>query len=265
MIEWRFAGALPIAGVVAVAARRAGSLTASGAVAAAGVGAVAVAAGWPWAVLLIVYFAASTALSRLGRARKEKLTSSIVAKRGPRDAWQVMANGFAFGVAALGSLSSYPAPPDPGWFALGAGALAASAADTWATEIGILYGGTPRSVLHWRPVPAGTSGAVSLVGSVGALLGALTIGVVVLVVGGSKLVAGAAVIGGLAGALLDSLLGATVQSRLWCDRCGVQTEREVHDCGRATYPIRGMTWIDNDLVNFLAGIAGGLLSVFVGR
>jgi len=26
-----------------------------------------------------------------------------------------------------------------------------------------------------------------------------------------------------------------------------------------------MTWIDNDLVNFLAGIAGGLLSVFVGR
>ena len=86
-----------------------------------------------------------------------------------------------------------------------------------------------------------------------------------LVVGGSKLVAGAAVIGGLAGALLDSLLGATVQSRLWCDRCGVQTEREVHDCGRATYPIRGMTWIDNDLVNFLAGIAGGLLSVFVGR
>jgi uncharacterized protein (TIGR00297 family) len=216
-------------------------------------------------VLLIFYFAASTALSRLGRARKEKLTSSIIAKPGARDAWQVMANGFAFGVAALGSLSTYPAPPDPGWFALGAGALAASAADTWATEIGILYGGVPRSILTWRPVPPGTSGAVSLVGSVGALAGALAIGAAVLMLGGGKIIAGAAVIGGIAGTLVDSLLGATVQSRLWCDRCGVQTEREVHDCGRATQPIRGMAWIDNDLVNFVAGIAGGLLSVFVGR
>ena len=265
MIEWRFAAALPIAGLVAAGAWGAGSLTASGALAAAGIGAVAVAAGWPWAVLLIVYFATSAALSRMGRARKEKLTSSVIAKHGARDAWQVMANGFPFGVAALGSLSNYPAPPDPGWFALGAGALAASAADTWATEIGVLYGGTPRSILHWRPVPPGTSGAISLVGSVGALLGAFAIGAVVLLLGGGRLVAGAAVIGGIAGALLDSLLGATVQSRLWCDRCGVQTEREVHDCGRATQPIRGMTWIDNDFVNFVAGIAGGLLSVFVGR
>lgn len=265
MIEWRLAAALPTAGVVAGAAWRAGSLTASGALAAAVIGGLAVAAGWPWAVLLIVYFATSSALSRLGRSRKEKLTSSMIAKHGARDAWQVIANGFAFGVAALGSLSTYPALPDPGWFALGAGALAASAADTWATEIGILYGGTPRSVLHWRPVPPGTSGAVSMVGSVGAVLGALAIGVLVLAVGGSKSVAGAAVIGGIAGALVDSLLGATVQSRLWCDRCGVETEREIHNCGQATQPIRGMTWIDNDLVNFMAGIAGGLLSVFVGR
>jgi uncharacterized membrane protein len=69
----------------------------------------------------------------------------------------------------------------------------------------------------------------------------------------------------VAGALLDSVLGATVQSRLWCDRCSVQTEREVHDCGRPTRPIRGLTWIDNDLVNFVAGIAGGLLALLIGR
>jgi uncharacterized protein (TIGR00297 family) len=175
----------------------------------------------------------------------------------------VLANGFAFGVAALGSLAT--PYPEPGWLALGAGALAASAADTWATEIGILYGGTPRSVLHWRPVPPGTSGAVSVVGSGGAVLGAIGIGTVALLMGWGARIAVAAVIGGLGGAIVDSLLGATVQSRLWCDRCGVQTEREVHDCGRRTQPIRGMPWIDNDLVNFLAGIAGGLLAFFVGR
>ena len=53
MIEWRLAAALPIAGVVAGAAWRAGSLTASGALAAAVIGGIAVAAGWPWAVLLL--------------------------------------------------------------------------------------------------------------------------------------------------------------------------------------------------------------------
>jgi len=265
MIEWRLAAALPIGGIVSVLAWRAGSLTMSGAVAAAAIGGIAVAAGWPWAVLLLVYFATSTLLSRLGRARKEKLTSSIIAKPGARDAWQVTANGFAFGVAALGSLSSYPAPPDSGWFALAAGALAASAADTWATEIGVLYGGTPRSILNWRPVPPGTSGAVSAIGSLGAVLGSIVIGGLALGLGASALVAGAVTVGGLAGALLDSILGATVQSRLWCDRCGVQTEREVHDCGRPTHPIRGMTWIDNDLVNFLAGLTGGLLALSLAR
>ena len=263
MSEWRLAAALPIAGIVALIAWRARALTLSGAVAAAAIGGIAVAAGWPWAVLLIFYFISSSALSRLGRARKEKLTRSIIAKQGARDAWQVVANGFAFGIAALGAVAT--PYPEPGWLALGAGALAASAADTWATEIGILYGGTPRSVLHWRPVPPGTSGAVSMLGSGGALLGAVAIGVVALLVGWGARIAGAAILGGLGGAVLDSLLGATVQSRLWCDRCGVQTEREVHDCGRRTQPIRGMPWIDNDLVNFLSGIAGGLLSLLIGR
>jgi uncharacterized protein (TIGR00297 family) len=263
MTVWRLAAALPIAAIVALIAWRARALTLSGALAAAAIGGIAVSAGWRWAVLLIVYFVSSAALSRFGAARKEKLTRSIIEKPGARDAWQVLANGFAFGVAALGSLAT--PYPEPGWLALGAGALAASAADTWATEIGILYGGTPRSVLHWRPVPPGTSGAVSLVGSGGAVLGAIGIGTVALLMGWGARIAVAAVIGGLGGAIVDSLLGATVQSRLWCDRCGVQTEREVHDCGRRTQPIRGMPWIDNDLVNFLAGIAGGLLALFVGR
>ena len=86
-----------------------------------------------WGALLIVYFASTTALSRLGRARKENLTSSIVAEQGRRDAWQVLANG-----AVRRRGAGVVLRPDPRWIALGAGALAASAADTWATEIGTL-------------------------------------------------------------------------------------------------------------------------------
>ena len=64
---------------------------------------------------------------------------------------------------------------------------------------------------------------------------------------------------------MDSLLGATVQSRRWCDVCNRATERHVHDCGATTRHVAGARWIDNDMVNFLSGAFGGLLSaVLVG-
>ena len=69
------------------------------------------------------------------RPRREGArTASIVAKGGERDAMQVLANGAMFAGAAFAMVLR----PDTRWIALGAGALAASAADTWATEIGTL-------------------------------------------------------------------------------------------------------------------------------
>src|SRR3569833_1751003 len=128
-----FAGAM-LSLVIALVARRARSLSTSGAAAAVVVGTLAVAAGWSWGLLLILYFASSTLLSRIGKAEKERRTADVVEKGGERDAWQVFANGGVFAGAAVGSLVW----PSPAWLALGAGALAASASDTWATEIGTL-------------------------------------------------------------------------------------------------------------------------------
>src|SRR5436190_310884 len=62
--------------------------------------------------------------------------------------------------------------------ALGAGALAASASDTWATEIGTLHGAAPRSILGLAPVPIGMSGGLTLAGSLGAFAGAALIALV---------------------------------------------------------------------------------------
>ena len=64
MIERVLAGLL-VAGTVALAARRAHALSFGGAAAAVVVGSFAVAAGWAWGALLIAYFAASIALSRV--------------------------------------------------------------------------------------------------------------------------------------------------------------------------------------------------------
>jgi len=250
-----------IAASVSLLALKVHSLSRGGAVAATAIGTLAVAAGWNWGALLIIYFASSTVLSHLGRERKEGRTASIVAKGGERDAIQVLANGAMFAGAALAMILR----PNPYWIALGAGALAASAADTWATEVGTLARGEPRSILTWRPVPVGTSGGVSLEGSLAMIAGALFIGALTAVLGWPLGVAIRVIIGGVAGAIVDSLLGASLQARRWCDTCNRETERLVHDCGAETRGVRGLGWMDNDIVNFLSGAFGGLLAALLSR
>jgi uncharacterized protein (TIGR00297 family) len=245
--------------VVAAAAWRSRALSASGAVAASVIGTLAVAVGWTWGVLLIAYFAASSALSHAGREVKTRRTMAIVTKPGARDAVQVLANGGVFAVAAI--LAAFN--PELRWFALGAGALAASAADTWATELGTRYGAMPRSILTGRVVAVGTSGGVSAIGSVGAIAGALFVAGIALVLGWVPRVALFAAIGGCAGALVDSLAGASLQAGRWCDTCARGTERMRHDCGTLTRHVRGVPWLDNDAVNLLSGLAGGLLAAWL--
>lgn len=260
----RVCAGFAIAALIAVIARRTRSLSPSGAAAALIVGTIAVAAGWLWGLVLILYFASSTALSRLGRAEKERRTASIVAKGGERDAVQVLANGLVFTLAALGMLMS----PSTVWLALGAGSLAASAADTWATEIGTLYGKNPRSILTLRPVRPGTSGGVSLPGIFASIAGAAFIGTVVILTPSEargKDLLFPVLIGGITGALIDSLLGATIQLRHWCDTCSSETERRIHDCGTETKRLRGLGWLDNDMVNLLSNAAGGLLAALLVR
>ncbi len=248
----RAAIGLLVAAIIATLARRTRSLSRSGAVAATGLGTLTAAAGYPWAILLIAYFASSSALSRFGAAEKERRTGGIVAKGGQRDARQVLANGGVFGVAALGMLLQ----PGVWWMALAAGSLAASAADTWATEIGTRFGGVPRSILSGKSVPAGTSGGVTVIGSLGAMAGAVFVALVSLAIGWTRLTALSAAAGGIVGGLADSLLGATIQVRRWCDACSLATERSTHDCGATTRVSGGITGFDNDMVNLFSVIIG---------
>ncbi|PSQ82148.1 MAG: hypothetical protein BRD41_00950, partial [Bacteroidetes bacterium QS_1_63_11] len=105
-----------------------------------------------------------------------------------------------------------------GGYAAFVGALSAAAADTWATELGTISGTPPWSPRSWCRVPAGTSGAVSLVGSGGAVLGATSVAGAAVLTGGvlsghagrdAAFLAGA----GLAGMLADSVAGAFLQAQ----------------------------------------------------
>jgi uncharacterized protein (TIGR00297 family) len=253
----RVAVGVVLATAIALAARRVRALSPGGGAAAVAVGTAAVAAGWAWGTLLVAYFVSSVSLTHFRATAKAVRTGGIVSKGGPRDATQVLANGGAFALAAL----LWAATGWDGWRALGAGALAAAASDTWGTEIGTLLGRAPRSIVSWRRVPAGTSGGVSPPGIAAAFLGSLGVALAALALGWPSRMATAAFAGGIAGSTIDSLVGATVQERRWCDRCNTPTERAIHTCEAPTRVVGGIPGLDNDAVNALSTIAGGLLAL----
>ena len=198
---------------------------------------------------LLVFFGTSTGLSRWRRRAKEALGYE---KGGRRDAGQVLANG---GVAAACLLLPLVVPAlDPHRaFGLMLGALAAANADTWATEIGSALGAPTIDLRTGRAAAPGTSGAVSLPGTLAALAGAALVGCFAENLTGWGMVTAA----GLAGVLMDSGLGATVQAQ-WRDpaRPGHWTEQ-----AQGEPPARGRGWVGNDLVN-LACTGLGALAVF---
>jgi uncharacterized protein (TIGR00297 family) len=234
-----FLFALLLAPLAALVAWKLKALTPSGAVAAMGIGFCHLAfGGWPGAGALLLFFVTSTALSKIGKHKKETLGFE---KSSRRDALQVLANG---GVAALCACTHQPL--------LMLGALAAACADTWATEVGSLLGGTPRKITTLKPARPGESGAISLLGTLAALAGA----------GLLSLLAGrfwpAVLLGGFLGSLVDSLLGATLQAQ-WKDTEGSFTEI------KNGKPVRGLSFMNNDAVNFLATLTGAILAGALAR
>lgn len=245
-----------LAAIVAAAAARARMLSSGGAIAAAVLGAAAVAAGWSWGIVLVVFFVLTSALSAYGAGRKRALTRDILAKGARRDAIQVLSNGGVFAAAGIGWLLT----GSPVLLAVGGGAIAAAAADSWATETGVALGGEPRSIISGTPMARGTSGGVTLAGFLGAAAGAAIMAGTMLLIGWPRAVAAAAFLAGMLGMVIDSVLGATLQARRFCPDCRTGTEQPVHHCGRPTQVIRGVRWMDNDLVNLLATLSGAAIA-----
>ncbi|HEY5425101.1 MAG TPA: DUF92 domain-containing protein [Candidatus Tumulicola sp.] len=240
------------AAIVATLAYRTRALTAGGAAAAFAVGTIVFGAGgWRGALVLFAFFIPSTLLSRIGRTRKRELTDA--GKIGPRDARQVLANG---GVAALCTLLALRGGAT--FTAAFAGAFAAASADTWGTEIGTLSRAVPRSIVTLRPVAAGLSGGITLVGTLATLAGAGCVALVGALAGVGAFWPVAA--GGVAGAFVDSFLGASLQALRWCPGCARECETNPHRCGTSTVLRRGLEWLENDAINLAATLGGALVA-----
>lgn len=249
-----------LAVTIAYLAYRARSLNRSGAAAATVVGTVVFGfGGLQWAVLLMIFFITSSALSRLFKKRKQGLDEKF-SKGHERDAGQVFGNG---GLAtAFVLVHAFWPDSIVGWVGFAA-ALAAVNADTWATELGVLNPTPPRMLTDLRKrVEKGTSGGVSLFGTLASLTGAAVIALPAALMIGDWSLFLPITLAGLAGSLFDSLLGATAQAMYYCPADQKVTEKHpLHSCGTETVHIRGWKWLDNDWVNFACSAAGAVLAV----
>jgi uncharacterized protein (TIGR00297 family) len=256
------------AAVIALLAYRMQLLSRSGALAAFGLGTIVFGlGGLRWAIVLMVFFLTSSGLSRLLKKQKAGAEEKY-SKGSKRDAWQVLANG---GLAGLFVILHFFLPQSPlPWIGFCA-AFAAANADTWATELGSLSRTSPRIITTMKKVESGTSGAVSGLGIAATILGALVIALAGALFDPyaaqqpARFVLTVITVGGIAGSLVDSWLGATLQAIYYCPQCKKDTEKTPqHWCGADTELVRGKTWMNNDVVNILctgAGAAAALLII----
>jgi uncharacterized protein (TIGR00297 family) len=167
--------------------------------------ALLVAAGPSGFAALLAVFILTWLSTRVGYGRKQ--SQGTAERRAGRSASQVFAN---LGVACFCAILYATVWRDPRLLiALGA-ALAEAAADTVSSEIGQAVDDVPRLVTNWKPVPAGTDGAITLAGTaagVGAAIAVSLTGVV------PSRVAPICAAAGILGMFADSLLGATLERR----------------------------------------------------
>ena len=260
---------LILSSLIGLLAYRRGSLSKSGVLGAVLVGtAIFGFGGLAWGLILIVFFVTSSLLSHYKEASKEGLAEKFD-KGHQRDLGQALANGGAGALIAVVSV----VVPTSFWWAAFLGAMATVTADTWATELGVLNTTSPRLITTGKTVEVGTSGGVSLRGMVAALSGAVVIGAAAslfllaqrLLLGSTsdvslRMTITVAALGGVAGSLFDSLLGATVQAIYFCPTCQKETERKLHTCGTPTTIKRGWRWLNNDWVNFISSLFGAAIS-----
>lgn len=206
----RLPAALALNAVVAWAGHRARTVTLSGALTGAAIGTtIYVGSGWQGWILLLATFIAASVASRVGLTRKV-LLGIAEGRGGRRGAGNAIANTSVAAAASIVALTSR----DPAVATLAfATALAAGGSDTMASEIGKAWGRRTWSITSFSRVPPGTSGAMSLEGTLAGVAGAAGLALVAIALG---LVPRSAlwivVAASTAGALLESWLGATLEA-----------------------------------------------------
>jgi len=231
-------------------------LSLSGMIAATFVGGIIFAFGGISAsVLLLTFFISGSLLGRLNKSKGER-----------RNWKQVLCNGVIPAIAVI--IISFRHDLREEVSLLFLGSIATATADTWATEIGIRFGKKFYNIFTFRPTQRGPSGGVSFIGIAASIIGAFVIALISLIrfldtdpLCGLVLVKVIPVItiSGFCGALLDSIIGATLQAKYKMPDGSIS---EVKSEGAVLHS--GVSFIGNNATNLIATIWGGVIAIWLG-
>jgi len=204
--------------------------------------------GWRGWTTVVVYFFLGVAVTKV--KFQEKLQRGIAEKRGgrrgPENVWGSAATALMCAACAAQGDSFLGMGRD--LYLLGfVASLATKLSDTFASEIGKAYGKTTFLITTLERVSPGTEGAVSAEGTIasvvgGTLLTLYSYSIGLIGEGSSGLYAiGISTLAAFIATNIESVLGATVQDK------------------------EGLSWLTNDVVNFLNTLIGAILAIAGGK
>lgn len=271
--------AVLISSFIAIRAYRKNSLDVSGAFAGFFVMVVHLSVNYRFGAMLLAFFFTSSKLTKMGEDRKRSIDADF--KEGGQRNWiQVLSNG---GIATilvvafwnftgsqdtcLNSKESYLITSLVGGMI---GHYSCCNGDTWSSELGVLSEAQPRLITTFKPVRRGTNGGITKAGLLAAAAAGCVIGLAFVLPGlftrsctndaflKQLLVIPLSTLAGLAGSLIDSLLGATLQFSGFCSI----RNKVVSKPGPTVKRISGLRILDNNGVNLVSILLTSMLTSF---
>lgn len=212
-------------------------------------------------VILVAFFGGSVIIDKFKKHARGTSGADETAKRGTRDAVQVMANGLVATAAACAFVFSKGNPI----FAVAFVATMAEAfADTAASGLGAFSKRT-FDPFRWRKCSGGISGGMSVIGTLAALAASFDLSCLAFLMAWDAFpvkYALIAMISAFVGTVFDSFLGSVAQVKYTCTVCGAMTEKREH-CSTPTVKKEGISSVDNDTVNILSGFFTAILAAIL--
>ena len=207
--------------------------------------------------VLLIFFVGSILADKIKKVHGKTGQNKIFAIE-CRTAVQVIANG---GVPLIASLL-YIVFGERMFLLAYVAVLAEALADTTSSSFGSLSGST-YDLFRLRKCESGISGGMSIPGTLSALISSALLALFAFTVGMVSAIEMLAIAGlGFIGSIFDSLLGSLFQAKYTCRICGKTVESKMH-CNSKTELCRGLSFVNNSMVNFLSTLFVFIVSLLI--
>jgi uncharacterized protein (TIGR00297 family) len=209
-------------------------------------------------VILLTFFIGGLITDKIKKCKKNKGRRENMRLGEPRNYRQVLANSIISAVCS----TLFFITKNRIFLITFVASLAESFADTTASGIGSLSD-RAYDVFRLRKCRAGLSGGMSILGTFSALISTFIINIIAAPFIKIEFAEGLIIIiAAFSGMVFDSLLGSLLQIKFKCSACGEIVEQPTH-CNGQAIKHSGISFVDNDLVNFLSTVFATVLAAIL--